>query len=325
MCAVLITGGAGYIGSHVNKLLSSQGVETVVFDSLVTGHADFLQWGEFVAGDLLDPAALDRAFTGPPIHAVLHFASFIAVGESVADPNKYYRNNVAATLNLLDAMVRHHVPGLVFSSSASVYGEPEQELLDEEHPMRPLSPYAWSKAMVEQMLEDYHRAHGLASCRLRYFNAAGADPDGLLGERHEPETHLIPLVLQTALGLRPHISLYGTDYPTPDGTCIRDYIHVHDLAQAHALALDWLEQGETRAFNLGNGNGYSVREVVETARKVTGRDIPAEEAPRRDGDSPVLVASSARARAELGWAPGFGDLETIIRSAWDWHRKDCRN
>ncbi|SKA85319.1 UDP-glucose 4-epimerase [Paucidesulfovibrio gracilis DSM 16080] len=324
MCAVLITGGAGYIGSHVNKMLNARGVETVVLDSLVTGHADFLRWGRFVKGDLRDPSALERAFAGPRIHAVLHFASFIAVGESVADPNKYYHNNVAATLNLLDAMVRHEVPGLVFSSSASVYGEPEQELLDEAHPMRPLSPYARSKAMVEQMLADYHRAHGLASCRLRYFNAAGADPDGELGERHEPETHLIPLVLHTALGLRSHISIFGTDYPTPDGTCVRDYIHVHDLAQAHVLALDWLDRGETRAFNLGNGNGHSVREVVDAAREVTGRDIPVQEAARRPGDSPVLVASSKRARTELGWRPAHGDLESIIRSAWDWHRKDCR-
>ncbi|MGE4292100.1 MAG: UDP-glucose 4-epimerase GalE [Desulfovibrio sp.] len=325
MCAVLITGGAGYIGSHVNKLLTQRGVETMVFDSLVTGHADFLQWGEFIAGDLLDPQALNRAFNRTHIDAVLHFASFIAVGESVEDPNKYYLNNVAATLNLLDAMVRHGVRGLVFSSSASVYGEPEQERIDESHPMRPLSPYAQSKAMIEQMLEDYHRAHGLASCRLRYFNAAGADPEGEIGERHVPETHLIPLVLHAALGLRPNISIYGTDYATPDGTCVRDYIHVSDLAEAHALALNWLERGETRAFNLGNGNGYSVREVVEVARAVTGRDIAMVEGGRRAGDSPVLVASSARAQAELGWEPRFGDLETIVRTAWDWLRKDSRD
>ncbi|WP_022662237.1 UDP-glucose 4-epimerase GalE [Paucidesulfovibrio longus] len=325
MCAVLITGGAGYIGSHVNKLLASRGVETVVFDSLVTGHADFLQWGEFIAGDLLDPPALERAFAAAPIDAVLHFASYIAVGESVEDPNKYYLNNVAATLNLLDAMVRHGVRGLVFSSSASVYGEPEQERIDENHPKRPLSPYAHSKAMVEQMLEDYHRAHGLASCRLRYFNAAGADPDGEIGERHVPETHLIPLVLHAALGLRKNISIFGTDYATPDGTCVRDYIHVSDLAEAHALALDWLKGGETRAFNLGNGSGYSVREVIEVARAVTGRDIAVVESGRRAGDSPVLVASSGRAKAELGWEPRFGDLETIVRTAWDWHLKDCRD
>lgn len=325
MCAVLITGGAGYIGSHVNKLLSARGVETVVLDSLVTGHADFLKWGDFVRGDIMHPAALDAAFAQKPIDAVLHFASYIAVGESVEDPNKYYLDNVAGTLHLLDAMVRHGVRRLVFSSSASVYGEPEQERIDEAHPMRPLSPYARSKAMVEQMLEDYHRAHGLASCRLRYFNAAGADPDGEIGERHVPETHLIPLVLHAALGLRKDIAIFGTDYATPDGTCVRDYIHVSDLAEAHALALDWLAGGETRAFNLGNGNGYSVREVIDVARAVTGRDIAVREAERRPGDSPVLVASSERARAELGWAPRFGDLETIVRTAWDWHLKDCRS
>lgn len=323
MCAVLITGGAGYIGSHVNKLLTARGVETVVFDSLVTGHHDFLKWGEYIAGDLLDPLSLERAFRSRRIDAVLHFASFIAVGESVNDPNKYYLNNVAATLNLLDAMVRHDVRGLVFSSSASVYGEPEQERIDESHPIRPLSPYAHSKAMIEQMLEDYHRAHGLASCRLRYFNAAGADPDGEIGERHVPETHLIPLVLHAALGLRPDISIFGTDYATPDGTCVRDYIHVNDLADAHALALDWLDRGETRAFNLGNGNGYSVREVVEVARDITGRDIAVSETERRPGDSPLLVASSKRAKAELGWEPRFGDLKIIVETAWNWHLQDC--
>ncbi|MEF2145420.1 MAG: UDP-glucose 4-epimerase GalE [Desulfovibrionaceae bacterium] len=323
MKTVLITGGAGYIGSHVNKLLASRGVETVVFDSLITGHPDFLKWGDFVAGDLLDPDAVERVFAGRRFDAVLHFASFIAVGESVADPNKYYLNNVAATLHLLDAMVRHDVKGLVFSSSAAVYGEPEQTLIDESHPQRPLSPYARSKAMVEEMLEDYHRAHGLASCRLRYFNAAGADPEGDIGERHQPETHLVPLVLQAALGLRPDIAIFGTDYATPDGTCIRDYIHVSDLAEAHALALDWLENGGTRAFNLGNGNGYSVREIIDAARRVTGRGIAVTETGRRAGDSPVLVASSERAKSELGWEPRFGGLEDIVESAWNWHRKDC--
>lgn len=324
MGKILITGGAGYIGSHVNKLLHGQGRETVVLDSLVTGHRDFAKWGDFVQGDLCDTALLADLFKRFEIDAVMHFAAFIAVGESVEKPREYYGNNVRNTLNLLEAMQDGGCSRIVFSSTAAVYGEPEQDKIDETHRFSPLSPYAWSKRMVEQVLEDFGAAYGTQSMRLRYFNAAGADPDGEIGERHIPETHLIPLIIHAALGLRKDIRIFGTDYPTPDGTCVRDYIHVQDLARAHLAALERMEQGHPGgAFNLGNGNGFSVREVIETVRRVTGRDFPVLEQERRPGDSPVLVASSEKAIRELGWKPRLDSLDEIVETAWRWHRKEA--
>jgi len=323
MTKTLITGGAGYIGSHAAKALTSLGREVVVLDSLVAGHRDFLKWGEFEEGDLADTAFLKNVFAKHDISEVLHFAAFIAVGESVEKPGMYYGNNVRNTLNLLDAMMEAGVRRIVFSSTAAVYGEPVTDVIAEDHPLSPLSPYAWSKRMIEQILADYGKAYGLKHICLRYFNAAGADPDGETGERHQPETHLIPLILHAALGLRDNITIFGTDYPTPDGTCLRDYIHVTDLADAHVRALDYLESGGVSgAFNLGNGNGFSVREIINVAREITGRDITVAEAGRRPGDSPALVSSSAAARETLGWEPRLGDIHEIIRTAWNWHQKD---
>lgn len=326
MTKTLITGGAGYIGSHAAKALSRLGRDVVVLDNLVAGHRDFLQWGEFEEGDLGDPGFIKSVFDKHDIGEVLHFAAFIAVGESVEKPDMYYGNNVRNTLNLLDAMLAADVKRIVFSSTAAVYGEPVTEVIAEDHPLSPLSPYAWSKRMVEQVLMDYGTAYGLQHIRLRYFNAAGADPDGDIGERHQPETHLIPLILQAALGMRDTITIFGTDYPTPDGTCLRDYIHVTDLADAHVKALDYLESGgESGAFNLGNGNGFSVREIIDVAREVSGRDIAVTEAERRPGDSPALVSSAAAARARLGWEPQFDDIHDIVSSAWKWHQKDMES
>jgi UDP-glucose 4-epimerase len=323
MTKTLITGGAGYIGSHAAKALASLDREVVVLDSLVAGHRDFLKWGEFEEGDLADTTFLKDVFAKHDISEVLHFAAFIAVGESVEKPGMYYGNNVRNTLNLLDAMMEAGVKRMVFSSTAAVYGEPITNVIAEDHPLSPLSPYAWSKRMIEQILADYGRAYGLKHICLRYFNAAGADPSGEVGERHQPETHLIPLILQAALGLRDNITIFGTDYPTPDGTCLRDYIHVTDLADAHVRALDYLGSGgDSGAFNLGNGNGFSVREIIAVAREITGRDIVVAEAARRPGDSPALVSSSIAARETLGWEPRLGDIREIIRTAWDWHQKD---
>ncbi|MBG0790516.1 MAG: UDP-glucose 4-epimerase GalE [Desulfovibrionaceae bacterium] len=323
MKKTLITGGAGYIGSHAAKALTLLGRDVVVLDSLVNGHRDFLKWGAFEEGDLGDPAFIASVFAKHDIGEVLHFAAFIAVGESVEKPDAYYGNNVRNTLNLLDAMMAADVKRLVFSSTAAVYGEPVTDIIAEDHPLSPLSPYAWSKRMIEQILADFDRAYDLKHVCLRYFNAAGADPDAEIGERHQPETHLIPLILHAALGIRDNITIFGTDYPTPDGTCLRDYIHVTDLADAHVRALDYLESGgRSRAFNLGNGNGFSVREIIDVAREVTGRDIPVTESTRRPGDSPALVASSAAAREILNWKPQFADVRDIVRTAWNWHKKD---
>jgi len=323
MKKTLITGGAGYIGSHAAKALNALGREVVILDSLVAGHRDFLQWGEFEHGDLAAPEFLRGVFSRHDIGEVLHFAAFIAVGESVEKPDIYYGNNVRNTLNLLDAMLEANVKRLVFSSTAAVYGEPVTDIIAEDHPLSPLSPYAWSKRMIEQILADHDHAYGLKHICLRYFNAAGADPDGHTGERHQPETHLIPLILHAAMGIRDTITIFGTDYPTPDGTCLRDYIHVTDLADAHVKALDFLESGgKSQAFNLGNGNGFSVREIIDVARQVSGKDIPVTESGRRPGDSPALVASSAAAQEVLEWKPQFADVKDIVRTAWDWHRKD---
>lgn len=319
---VLVTGGAGYIGSHMVKLLLSSGFDVVVMDDLSGGFRDAVVGGEFVFGDVGDRAQVERVLCQWRFDAIMHFASFIQVGESVAEPAKYYRNNLAGTVSLLDAAVARGVRYFVFSSSAAIFGEPRFTPIDEDHPTQPLSPYGFSKLAVERMLADYDRAYGLRSVCLRYFNAAGADPDGLLGERHEPETHLIPLVLRAAGDSSAHVKVFGDDYRTPDGTCVRDYVHVADLCQAHALALDWLERKKSSvAFNLGNGNGFSVNEVIATARRVTNLPINVQVAARRAGDPAVLVADSAAARRDLGWAPQYDSLETIVQHAWAWEKK----
>lgn len=319
---ILVVGGAGYIGSHMVLTLSEGGHEVTTLDNLSGGHRDAVLRGEFILGDSGDSTLLDKLFTAQRFDAVMHFASHIQVGESVSHPAKYYDNNLARTLCLLDAMVRHEILHFVFSSTAAIFGEPEYSPIDESHPTRPINPYGRSKLMVEEILQDYDYAYGLRSIALRYFNAAGADPHGRLGERHQPETHLIPLVLQAASGRRPAITIYGRDYPTPDGTCIRDYIHVTDLCQAHLLALQHLIQGKpTTAYNLGNGNGFSVQEVIDTARRITGKAFKVQEGERRGGDAARLVADSSRAQLELGWTPAYPDLDDIIAHAWAWERK----
>ncbi|MGE8063653.1 UDP-glucose 4-epimerase GalE [Pseudomonas sp. NPDC089569] len=319
---ILVVGGAGYIGSHMVKQLVRAGHELLVADNFSTGYRSALTGGKLVELDIADAQALDAMFASHSIDVVFHFASFIQVGESVAEPAKYYQNNLACTLTLLQAMVRAGVRHFIFSSSAAVYGDPMYVPIDEEHPKAAINPYGRSKWMVEQLLEDFDRAYGLKSVSLRYFNAAGADPEGQLGERHEPETHLLPLILQAASGRRQSITVYGRDYDTPDGTCIRDYVHVVDLVAAHALALNYLlEGGTTTAFNLGNGQGFSVQQVIDTARYVTGQDICVSEAPRRAGDPPRLVADPRKANALLGWQPRFATLELIVTHAWHWERK----
>lgn len=319
---ILIVGGAGYIGSHINKKLSQQGYETVVFDNLSFGHTDFVKWGIFHGGDLSNIDNIREVFKKYPIDAVMHFAAFTYVGESVKDPQKYYLNNLRNTLNLLQVMLEEEVKYFVFSSTCATYGNPEEIPITESHPQNPINPYGKAKLMVEQVLADYSQAYDLNYVSLRYFNAAGADPDAEIGELHEPETHLIPLILDAATGRRGNIQIFGTDYPTPDGTCIRDYIHVMDLADAHIKALEYLQSGgESEVFNLGNGQGFSVREVIETARKVTGRKIEVEGVDRRPGDPPVLVGSSDKAREILDWNPQYHDLSLIIETAWKWHQK----
>jgi UDP-glucose 4-epimerase len=316
---ILVVGGAGYIGSHMVKRLLNVDCTVTTFDNLSTGYRDAVLGGAFVLEDLANVAALDELFSAHHFDAVMHFASFIQVGESVIQPAKYYENNVANTLNLLNAMMRHDVKRFIFSSTAAVFGEPQYVPIDEKHPRAPINPYGKSKWMVEQILEDYDRAYGLKSIALRYFNAAGADPEGQLGERHEPETHLIPLVLQAASGRRPHISVFGRDYDTPDGTCIRDYIHVADLCEAHWLALQQLLNGaNSAAYNLGNGNGFSVKEVIDTACIVTEKKITIMDSPRREGDPARLVADATRARRGLNWQPVHDNLDVIIGDAWRW-------
>lgn len=320
--SVLVVGGAGYIGSHAAKELGRRGYGVVVLDNLAYGHREFAKWGEFVLGDIADPHQLRLAFQKYSISAVMHFAAFAYVGESVTDPHKYYQNNVAYTLNLLQAMREAGVDKLIFSSTCATYGNPRAIPMTEDHPQAPINPYGRSKLMVENIMADYAQAYGLKYVSLRYFNAAGADPETEIGEWHAPETHLIPLVLDAALDERKPIRVFGRDYDTPDGTCIRDYIHVTDLADAHILALEHLlAGGRSRVFNLGNGQGFSVREILETARRVTGRPIPALEAARRPGDPARLIGSSERIRAELGWKPRFADIERIIATAWAWHSK----
>jgi UDP-glucose 4-epimerase len=321
---ILVVGGAGYIGSHMVLDLLHSGYEVVILDDFSRGHRELVLGGYIVEGNLGNASVLDRIFTQHRITAVMHFAAYSLVGESVSKPLDYYRNNVANTLELLVAMERHHIRHFIFSSTAAVYGEPrEMKSLREDDPCQPTNPYGATKFAVERMLADYAATSDFKFVSLRYFNAAGADPSGRIGERHHPETHLIPLVLKVATGERESIQLYGTDYPTSDGTCIRDYVHVSDLAQAHLLALErLLKEGDSAVYNLGNNKGYSVREVVEAARRITKHIIPAGEAARRPGDPAFLVADSSKIRRELGWQPCYESLEVIIETAWNWHRRD---
>jgi len=321
---ILVIGGAGYIGSHMVLDLLRAGYPVVTLDNLSRGHRDLVAGGEFVEGDLGDPTMLDTVFTQYPVQAVMHFAAWSLVGESVEQPLAYYRNNVADTVSLLEAMQRHDIRHFIFSSTAAVYGEPRQTPITEDHPCLPANPYGATKFAVERLLHDVSAASDLTCSILRYFNAAGADAGGAIGERHRPETHLIPLILQVATGEREAISIFGEDYPTPDGTCLRDYIHVSDLTQAHLLALEaLLKGGGNTIYNLGNSTGYSVREVIDAAREITGHSIPARVSARRAGDPAVLIADSSRIRNELGWIPRYERLDDIIRTAWTWHRKEA--
>jgi UDP-glucose-4-epimerase GalE len=319
--AILVTGGAGYIGSHAAKALAASGYEPVVFDNLVYGHREAVRWGPLVEGDLADRALLAETLRRHDIAAVMHFAAYAYVGESMTKPGLYFANNVGNSLGLLEAMREAGLRHIVFSSTCATYGIPDSVPIRETLPQRPVNPYGESKLMVERMLHWFGVAHGLSHVALRYFNAAGADPEGETGECHDPETHLIPLVLDAALGRSVGIDVYGTDYPTPDGTAIRDYIHVTDLADAHVRALRYLEAGgASTALNLATGQGHSVREVIAAAERVTGRRVPRREVARRPGDPPALVADASRARAVLGWTPHLSDLDTILATAWAWQR-----
>ena len=322
---VLVTGGAGYIGAHAVKALEERGFQVIILDNLVYGHREPIEThlkAKLVVGEIGDRALLSQIFTTYKVDAVMHFAAFAYVGESVTDPAKYYQNNVVGTLALLDAMREHGVTNFIFSSTCATYGNPQQIPIDENHPQQPINPYGAGKLAIERVLKDYDPAYGLKSVIFRYFNAAGADPDAHFGEDHNPETHLIPLVLQAAAGKRSSVSIFGSDYETPDGTCIRDYIHVTDLAQAHVLGLEYLlEHQASQIFNLGNGSGFSVKEVIDTAARVTGRDVPVEVCPRRVGDPTILIGSSTKARQMLGWAPKYADLTTIVKHAWIWHQQ----
>ena len=320
MKTILVAGGAGYIGSHMVALLAEKGYDVIVADNLCTGHPQAVKNAKLIEVDLRDYAAIDQVFASHPIDGVINFAAFSLVGESVTDPLKYYDNNIRGAVGILTAMKNHGVDKIVFSSTAATYGEPEKQPIEETDRTEPTNPYGGSKLAIEGLLKWSQRAYGIRYAALRYFNAAGANVEAGIGEDHHPETHLIPIVLQAALGKRDHVGIFGTDYPTPDGTCIRDYIHVRDLAQAHLLALEYLDKGgDSGAFNLGSGQGFSVREIIETARAVTGAPIPAVEEPRRPGDPSVLIASNQRARQVLGWSPQRG-LEQIISDAWIWHR-----
>ena len=319
---ILVTGGAGYIGSHCCKELHRRGYTPVTLDNLVYGHRENIRWGPFFEGSIDDHRTLDKIFNHHKIKAVLHFAAFAYVGESVTDPKKYYQNNLKGTICLLDAAITHGVKHVIFSSSCATYGSPDKVPIDESHPQHPINPYGKTKYMVEEILKDYSHAYPFCYMSLRYFNAAGADMDSEIGENHDPETHLIPLVLDVAKGRSSKVNVFGTDYDTPDGSCIRDYIHVTDLADAHVLALERLLEGHQSEFiNLGTGEGYSVLQVIETACKVTGIDISYDVTDRRQGDPAVLIASNNKALDVLGWSPRYPGLETIISSAWKWHRR----
>ncbi|MHB1756114.1 MAG: UDP-glucose 4-epimerase GalE [Leptospirillum sp.] len=319
---ILVTGGAGYIGSHMVSLLERSGHQVTVMDNLSNGHRDSIGNTPFILGDIGDRSLLDQVMVADSFDAVMHFASFIQVGESVISPSKYYNNNVSKTLVLLDAMVNAGIKKFIFSSTAAIFGEPIYSPIDESHPKSPVNPYGKTKLLIEEVLADYRQAYGLKSVSLRYFNAAGADPNGKNGERHHPETHLIPLILKAASGERSSITVYGKDYETPDGTCIRDYIHVVDLCEAHLLSLMHLSSGgDSAAYNLGNGQGFSVLEVIAAAEKVTQKEIRAESGNRREGDPPRLVADSRMIKKELGWTPQYPEIETIIKHAWMFEKK----
>lgn len=319
---ILVTGGAGYIGSHYVLYARQQGESVVVLDNLVYGHREAVPSDvPLVVGDMGDRALLDKLFSDYPIDAVVHFAAYAYVGESVTEPSKYYNNNTVATLAVLDAMRAHNVQHFVFSSTCATYGNPQFMPMDETHPQNPINPYGESKYFVERILKAYDHAYGLKFTALRYFNAAGCDPDGRIGESHDPETHLIPLILQVATGKRDHIRIFGTDYETPDGTCVRDYIHILDLAQAHSQALQRLKDGGASDFyNLGSEQGYSVREVIQACEKISGKPIKTVESPRRAGDPPRLVASATKAKTALGWKPTYQSLDEIITTAWKWEQ-----
>jgi len=323
---ILVVGGAGYIGSHMVKQLAQSGHDVLTLDNLSYGYRDAVKYGEFVEGDLGDNVILDAIFKAGDIDAVMHFAGFIQVGESVIKPAMYYHNNVVNTHTLLDAMLRHKVKNFIFSSTAAIFGEPDYTPIDEKHPKQPINPYGHSKLMIEQMLEDYDTAYGLRSTCLRYFNAAGADPDGELGERHVPETHLIPLILQAASGRREDIKVFGDDYATDDGTCVRDYIHINDLCEAHSLALQkMINSDQSARCNLGNGQGFSLKQVIDVAREVSGKNFKVTVEPRRAGDPAVLVADATQAKKELGWQPKFADLKDIVKTAWHWETEFLSN
>ena len=320
--AILVCGGAGYIGSHINKQLHKEGYETIVFDNLIYGHKEAVKWGKLVVGDLKNVGEIEDVFKNNQIDAVFHFAAYAYVGESVDHPEKYYYNNVANTLNLLHVMMKYGCNRIIFSSTCATYGEPEKVPITEDMPQNPINPYGATKLMVERIFQDYHKAYGLQYVVLRYFNAAGADPDGEIGENHNPETHIIPLVLDAASGKRPDIKVFGTDYDTPDGSCIRDYIHVYDLATAHLLALHHLEaRKESQFFNLGNEKGTSVLEVVDSVKRVTRRNLKVTLTDRRPGDPAKLVGSSQKAQEVLGWKPIYGDIDAIVGHAWKWHEE----
>jgi UDP-glucose 4-epimerase len=322
--SILVTGGAGYIGSHAVKALEARGLNVIILDNLVYGHRDLVEANfkaELIVGEIGDKDLLANIFSIHKIDAVIHFAAYAYVGESIVDPAKYYQNNVTQTIALLDVMRSYKISNLVFSSTCATYGIPHYLPIDESHPQNPINPYGFSKLTVERILQDYDRAYGLKSIIFRYFNAAGADPEGLLGEDHTPESHLTPLVFQAASGQLSSISIFGTDYDTPDGTCIRDYIHVTDLAEAHILGLEYLWNNQTSdIFNLGNSNGFSVREVIDTVKRVTGREISIVKCPRREGDPSVLIGSASKAKEILDWQPKYPQLETIIQHAWNWHQ-----
>jgi UDP-glucose 4-epimerase len=323
---ILVTGGAGFIGSHMVRMLAELNHAVVTFDDLSSGFRDAVLHGEFVQGTLHDKSALSALFGAHQFDAVVHFAGSIVVSESVREPAKYYQNNLVCTLNLFDAMRVHGVQNLVFSSTAAIFGTPQYVPIDETHPQAPINPYGMTKWMTEQILQDYDVAYDLRSIALRYFNAAGASPDAVLGERHDPETHLIPLALRAATGQIPELTIFGTDYDTPDGTCIRDYIHIVDLCDAHMLALRHLTNGgESRAYNLGNGQGYSVKEVIQVAEQISGKRIPVKYGPRRAGDPARLVANASRIHRDWGWSPRFARLEQIIEHAWQWEVKKGEN
>ena len=318
--AILICGGAGYIGSHVNKQLNAEGYETIIFDNLVYGHREAVKWGKLIVGDLCNIDEIEAVFKNYDIEAVYHFAAYAYVGESVENPEKYYYNNVVNTLNLLKVMVKYNCKRIIFSSTCATYGEPRSVPITEDMPQNPINPYGATKLMVERIFKDYNKAYGLQFVVLRYFNAAGADPDCEIGESHNPETHIIPLVLDAASGKRPNVKVFGTDYDTFDGSCIRDYIHVYDLATAHLLALHYLEDNKgSDFFNLGNSLGTSVIEVIDSARRITKKEFNVIFSARRPGDPAKLVGSSEKAQKILGWAPVYGNIDMIMKHAWDWH------